>query len=92
MASRIFDLLVTLQGLAHLGDLFRAQTQLASFSAGVAHVEDPEGMPFTTRALGTTAGVMDGALEQRAAQDLAQIGDASHELVAGSEGGFTRHH
>jgi len=65
-------LVVTLQNLAHLGNLFRTETQLAGLSAGVTHIKNPEGMTLTARTFGTTAGVMNGALEERAAQYLAQ--------------------
>ena len=69
-----------------------AEAQLARFSAGVTHIENPEGMALTARTFGTTAGVMEGALEERAAQHLAQVGDASHEFVAGIEGAAACHH
>ena len=84
--------MVTLQGLADLGNLFRAEAQLAGLAARVTHIEDSEGITFTAGAFGTTAGVMEGALEERAAQHLAQIGDASHEFVAGIHGASACHH
>jgi len=66
----------------------RAEAQLAGLAAGVAHIEDPEGMTFAARTFGTTAGVMESALEERAAQHLVRVGEASHQFVPGLDGAF----
>src|ERR1022692_2594080 len=54
-------------------------------------IKNPEGMTLTARTFGTTAGVMNGALEERAAQYLAQVGDSSHESVSGRDGALVCH-
>jgi len=48
-------------------------------------------MTFPARTFGTPAGVLEGAFEQRAAQHVAQVGDARHEFVPGIQGALTCH-
>jgi hypothetical protein len=81
--ERFSHLAVMFQSFAYLGNLRRAEAQLARLTAGVLDIEHPEGMPFAAGALGATAGVMNGALERRTAQDIAQIREPDGEFVAG---------
>ena len=64
---------ITVQGLANLWNLFWTEAHLAGLAAGITDVKDPEGMAFAANAFGTAAGVMNGALEQRAAEDIAEL-------------------
>jgi hypothetical protein len=45
-------------------------------------------MTLPARTFGTTAGVTEGASEERAAQHLVQVGEASHEFVPGGAFAF----
>ena len=64
---------ITVQCLTDLRYLLRPEAHLASLAAGITDVEDPEGMAFAAGAFGTATGVMNSALEQRAAQDTAEV-------------------
>jgi hypothetical protein len=79
------------QGFAHLGSLIGAEAQLPGFTAGIIHVEDPLGMALAAGALGAAAGVMDGALEQGAAEDATQAAESGGELVPVADGLRTCH-
>ena len=69
-------------------NLLGAQTQLAGFGAGIVDVEHPERMTVAAGALGAAAGVMNGALQQGAAENLGQTGKSSGECVAALDGLF----
>jgi hypothetical protein len=77
---------------ANLGDLIRAETDLAGFAAGITDVEDPQGMAVALSAFGTTEGVTDGALEKRATQDIAEVGELRGKFVPTVDYPFTYHH
>jgi len=78
--------------LANLGNLFRAEAQLAGLAAGVTHIENPEAMAFPAGAFGTTAGVMEGAFEERAAHHVGEVSDTGYEFIPGIESALTCHH
>ena len=78
----MLHLAVRLLSLAHLGNLFRAEAELAGVASGIVDIEDPERMAFAAGALGTAAGVPNGALEQGATQDVAEMREAAGEPVA----------
>ena len=80
-----------LQSLAHLGNLLGAKAQLAGLTTGIVDIEHPERMTLATGALGTTAGVMKGALEQGSAQHVAETGEAGSQSVALKDGLLTCH-
>jgi hypothetical protein len=48
-------------------------------------------MAFAAGALGATGGVMNGALEEGAAEDLAEVGELGGEAVSIADGLVTRH-
>ena len=52
-------------------NLLGAQAHLAGLSAGIAHCENRKRMALPAGALLTSRGMMDGALEERAAEDAA---------------------
>jgi hypothetical protein len=64
---------------------------LAGLAAGITDVEDPEGMAFAAGAFGTAAGVMNGALEQRAAEDIAEVRELGGVSVPAANGLRARH-
>ena len=74
------------------GTWLGTQAHLAGLSAGITHVEDPERMALTTGAFQTPRGVTDGALEQRAAQDLTGGGELGRELISFADGLLSCHH
>ena len=80
-----------LQSLAHLGNLFRAEAELAGVASGIVDIEDPERMAFAAGSLGTTAGMTNGALEQGATQDIAETREAGGEPIAFLGGLFMYH-
>ena len=71
-----------MEPLADLGHLVAVQADLACASAGVADAEHPDGVAAAALTLGTTLAMTDGALEQRAAQDEAEVGDRLQEVPA----------
>ena len=71
-----------MEPLADLGHLVAMQADLASASAGIADAEDPDGVAAAALTLGTTLAMTDGAFEQRAAQDEAEVGDGLQEVLA----------
>jgi hypothetical protein len=90
--QRCLRLAVMVQRFADLGDLIRAEAQLACATAGITHIENPEGMAFASGALGTTTGVVDGTLKKGAAQNVAEVGESSQEFVAAGGSLLTCHH
>jgi hypothetical protein len=70
--------------LTNLGNLVGTQAHLARFSARIAHGEDPQRVALAAGAFRTSRGVVDGAMEQGAAQDLgwgAELGGESFALA-----------
>jgi hypothetical protein len=62
------------------------QAHLAGFAAGITHGEDPKRVALAAGALGTSRGVVDGALEQGAAQELCRGGELFGETIALAQG------
>jgi len=65
-----------------MADLLVRQTDVTNDTAGIADGEDGDRMAFAAGAFGAAGAMADGALEQRAAQDLAGLGEAVEEAVA----------
>lgn len=63
-------------------NLILGETDLANDAAGVANGENSDGVTLATGALGAAGAVADGALEQRAAEDIAGIGKTGEESAA----------
>jgi hypothetical protein len=72
---------ILLQRLANLRDLLGTEAHLAGLSAGITHSEDPKGMTLTAGAFLTSGGVMDHAVEQRAAEDAGRRGELGGEFA-----------
>src|SRR5512141_1292371 len=79
------QLVVIVETATHLGDLLRRQAELANDAAWISDGENGNGMAFTAGAFGTTGAMADGALEQRAAQDVGGLWEASQEAVAAED-------
>jgi len=77
-----FQLPIVVQPLADLGHLVAVQADLAGAAAGIADAEDPDGMAAATITLGATLPMTDGALDQRSAEDEAQIGKTLEEAIS----------
>jgi hypothetical protein len=65
-----------------LRNLFRAKTELACLGLGIVDIKHPERVAFAAGALGAVAGVMHGALQQRAAENIGRRGESGSEQVA----------
>jgi hypothetical protein len=70
----LLHLAVKLKTFAYLRELLGAKTELACLNAGIVDSEHPERVPFTAGALGAAGGVMNGALQQGAAENRVQTG------------------
>lgn len=62
------------------------EADLAVFAARVSHGKDPERMALAAGTLGTTRGVMDGALKQRSAEGIGGGGKLGGELFPFARG------
>src|SRR5271169_2608573 len=80
--DRLLQFLIIAQPAAHLGNPPAAQAELARAPARVAHGENRERMAFAAGAFCASPGVVaDGALKQRAAQNLAGHGKSDEQLL-----------
>lgn len=83
--------MVVLQRLPHVWHLFRTETNLASLAAGIADVEDPEGMALAASAFGAATGMLDGTLKEGAAEDVTEAGEAGSQTVSLADGLLSCH-
>jgi hypothetical protein len=81
-----FEEAIVLESFPHLRNLVETQAHLARFAAGITHGEDSKRVALAAGALRTSRGVVDGALEQGAAQDLCRGGELGGESFALAEG------
>ena len=73
------QLLIIAQPLAHLGNQFGTDTELAGAAAGITDGQNGLRMSLTTSALRAAAGMTGGALDERTTQDFARGGEAFEE-------------
>ena len=66
---------------AHLGQLVAMQADLTILAAGIVDVQDPLGVADAAGAFGTALRVEGLAVEERAAEDIAEVGEAGEEAV-----------
>jgi hypothetical protein len=64
---------------------------LACLGPGIVDIKHPERVAFAAGALGAATGVMHGALQQGAAENIGRMGESGGELVAASDGFSTCH-
>lgn len=79
--QRRLQLAVVGQAAPYVSDLFGRKAQLANDAAGVADSKDSDRMPLAAGALGASAAMANGALEQGAAEETAGGGKMSEETV-----------
>ena len=85
--DRLLQLLIIGEGAANLGDALAPHAELPRASTGVGHRQNEDVMALAARAFWAALAVPDGALQQRAAQQLAgdrQFADEFLALVQGS--------
>ena len=75
------QLLIVPQPRAYLGGLFSAKTDLAGPPTRVANGKDPDRVPLAATTLGITLATADHARQQRATQDLAQVGKVAEKAI-----------
>ena len=76
-----FELAIVGDPVFDLRELLGLEADLFVLAAGVADGENRDGVAFTTSTLGTALAVANGALEQRTAHRLSEIGQLRHELL-----------
>jgi hypothetical protein len=80
------QLLVVIQPLANLRNLFAMDAELPVAAAGIADGQNRLRMAFTASAPGTAAGVMRNAIEERATQEFARGGKVFEEPLTSLDG------
>lgn len=83
--DRLLELLIIVEPAANLGNPFAAHADLPGSSAGVAHRQHEDLVPFAARAFRAIFGMSDSTLQQRATQDLAADRQFADKLLARSE-------
>src|SRR4029077_12608994 len=71
---------------ANLGDPLASHAELPCASTAIADCQNEDPVSFTARTFWAVLGVADGALQQRAAQQLAGHRQLAQELLACSKG------
>ena len=66
---------------AHLRELVAVQADLAVLTTGIVYIQDPLGMAVSPLAFGTAFGMKGLAMDQGAAEDVAEVGDLGEEPV-----------
>ena len=84
--GRFLQPLVIAQPLAHLRNLLAMDAELPGAATRIADGQNGLRVSFTAGALGATAGVTCGALDQRAAQDFACEGKTFEDSLTSLDG------
>src|ERR1700682_2661568 len=87
----VLQLLIIAQPAAHLGNPLAAHAELTRTSSWVGDRQNKHVMPFAACTLRASLGVSDGALQQRAAQQVAGDRQFADQLLARSQGPLTNH-
>jgi len=87
-----FQFVVPGQTTSRRSDLLLAQADLTNNAAGIADGQDSDGMTFTAGAFGAAGAMADGALEQRAAEDIAGLREPRQEVVTPPQDPLLIHH
>jgi hypothetical protein len=66
---------------AHVAELPTVQANLTILTAGIVDIQDPLGMTLSALAFGATLGVKSLAMNERAAEDIAEVGDLGEQAV-----------
>src|SRR5215216_1715015 len=89
--DRLLQLLIIVEPAANFGNPLATHAELLRASPGVGHRQDEHPVPFTACAFRAVFGVSDGALQQRAAQQLPADRQLADKLVARPNGPITNH-
>src|SRR4029077_20096519 len=80
--DRLLQLLIIGEQAANLGDPLASHAELPCASTAIADCQNEDPVSFTARTFWAVLGVADGALQQRAAQQLASHRQLAQELLA----------
>src|SRR5258707_14452010 len=80
--DRWLRLLIIAQPAANLGDPLPTHTELPRASTRIGHRQNEHPVSLATRAFRAVLGMSDGALQQRAAQQLARDRQLAEQLLA----------
>ena len=83
--DRRLQLLMIAEQAANLGDPLALHAELPCASTAIADCQNEDPVSFTARTFWAVLGVADGALQQRAAQQLASEWQLAQELLACSK-------
>lgn len=89
--DRLLQFLIIIQPTANLGNPFATHTDLPGASAGVAHRQNEDPVPFAARAFRAIFGMSDRALQQRATEYFAGNRQFANQLLARSQGSLSNH-
>src|SRR5436309_2112414 len=89
--DRLLQFLIIAQPAAHLGNPLAAHAELTRAPSRISHRQHENLVAFAARALRTVLGVSDGALQQRAAQQLAGDWQFAGQLLARTQGLLMNH-
>ena len=89
--DRLLQLLIIGEQAANLGDPLVSHAELPCASTAIADCQNEDPVSFTARTFWAVLGVADGALQQRAAQQLASDWQLAQELLACSKGSCSNH-
>ena len=84
--DRLLQLLIIGEQAANLGDPLASHAELPCASTAIADCQNEDPVPFTARTFWAALGVADGALQQRATQQLTSDRQLAQELLACSKG------
>ena len=88
--DRLLQLLIIGEQAANLGDPLASHAELPCASTAIADCQNEDPVPFTARTFWAVLGVADGALQQRAAQQLTSDWQLAQELLACSKGSCSK--
>ena len=89
--DRLLQFMIIVEPAANLGHTLATHAELLRAPTGVGHCQYEHPMPFAARAFRAALAMPDGALQQRAPQQLASERQLSDELVARLKGPVTNH-
>jgi len=85
-------LAIVVQPLLDQGFKLGAKTDLTGAAAGITDGQDQDGVAAAGGALGAALAMADGALQQGAAEEEFEVGQATQELFPGGGDGCVFHH
>src|SRR5437764_11380719 len=89
--DRLLQLLIIVQPAANLGDPFATHAELPRASTRIGHRQHEHLVSLATRAFRAALGMSNGALQQRATQQLASDRQLADKLLARLKGSISNH-